>query len=227
MPCVTPPPPLPHPLHAVLFDLDGTLVDSESLHMESANRMLKRLARPLSQEEFAPYIGWCEETFWADLKARFDLPGSPGELAELRTAEYLRILHSARIEPLPGVRQLLDHLVERGLPRAVASSSPRNQIDASLRSAGLHSYFTVRVSGHEDVARGKPAPDVYLAAAAALGVEPEHCLAIEDSPTGVAAARAAGAYVIAVPCPSHPAEDLSGAHRRLGTVNEIVPLIDR
>ncbi len=194
-----PPPPFPAPLRGALFDLDGTLADTEPLHHESAVRVLAARGRDVRHEDFRGYIGWAELPFWTELKERYALPGRPEELVEARTAAYLELIHDRSIEPLPGIPELLAELARRGVPCAIASSAPRPQIDASLRATGLEEHFPLRFSGHDDVARGKPAPDVYLAAAAALGVAPTACLAVEDSATGSAAAMASGAFTVLIP----------------------------
>lgn len=168
--------------------------------------VLAREGVGMRAEEFLPYVGWAELPFWQDLKRRFNLRPAAEDLLLQRSAAYLTLLQDRRIEPLPGVRDLLTWADGQGLPMAVASSSPRALIAASLASAGLDRLIRVWRSGHEDAARGKPEPDVYHAAAAALGVEAASCVALEDSPTGARAARASGAFTIAVPCPSHPAE---------------------
>ncbi len=217
------PRPLPLPPSALLLDLDGTLVDTEGLHFESALSVLDDFGVAMAPAEFEPYIGWAEVPFWEDLVRRFALPASPAELLERRTRAFLDLLHGTSIEPLPGVADLLDWAEAHQVPVAVASSSPRAQIEASLRAAGLADRIRVRRSGHEDVAAGKPAPDVYLAAAAALGVEPKRAIAVEDSPTGLRAALAAGAFAVAVPCCSHPAppEALEGADLVLDDLGQL------
>ncbi|MFQ5748562.1 MAG: HAD family hydrolase [Planctomycetota bacterium] len=219
--------PFPRPTRGVLFDLDGTLVDSEPLHFESTNRVLARFGFHLEASAFAGFIGSAEDLYWESLKGRFPLPGTPGELADLRTAEMLALLRESKMETLPGVLPLLDFLDAAGIPRAIASSAPRPQIAASLRAAGLDSRFPVFLSGHEDVARSKPAPDIYRAAAARLEVSPRDCIAVEDSATGVAAARAAGVFVVAVPSPGHPDPALEEAHLLLDSLEDLLPYLER
>jgi HAD superfamily hydrolase (TIGR01509 family) len=200
---------LPQPLAGLLLDLDGTLVDTEHLHFQTAMDVLAREGVGMRAEEFLPYVGWAELPFWQDLKRRFNLRPAAEDLLLQRSAAYVTLLQDRRIEPLPGVRDLLAWAVENRLPMAVASSSPRALIGASLAAAGLDGWVRIWRSGHEDAARGKPEPDVYHAAAAAIGVAAECCVALEDSPTGARAARASGAFTIALPCPSHPADPAS------------------
>lgn len=201
---------LPTPPAALLLDLDGTLVDTEHLHFETALEVIGRHGGRMRAEELLPYVGWAELPFWEDLKRRLGLAAPALELLGQRRDACVARMHERSIVPLPGARELLDWAAARGLPAAVASSSPRALIEAALRASGLAEGIAAFKSGHEDAARGKPAPDVYLAAAAALGADAARCVAIEDSPTGSRAARAAGCYVFGVPCPSHPtpAEEL-------------------
>jgi HAD superfamily hydrolase (TIGR01509 family) len=113
-----------------------------------------------------------------------------------RTIERLK----TEMDPLPGAADLVRSLAERGVPLAIASNSPGYYIDASLKGLGLEAYFPVR-SAVDQVANGKPAPDIYLRAVDLLGIAPQRCLAVEDSRVGVQAAIAAGIRVIAVPAP--------------------------
>ncbi len=218
-------PPLPAPLRGALFDLDGTLVNTEPLHHESAVRVLARHGHDLRAADFSGYIGWAELPFWAELKQRYQLPGSPAELAEQRTAAYLDLVHGRSIEPLPGVSELLGELGRRGVPCAIASSSPQAQIEASLRGAGLGQHFAHRLSGHDDVANGKPAPDVYLAAAAAVGAAAEQCLAVEDSATGAASAVASGAYTVVIPNLGQHDPGRDGADLRLESARQLYEMV--
>lgn len=199
----------PRPLAALLLDLDGTLVDTEHMHFATAMSVLERRGVRIQPQDLLPYVGWAEIPFWEDLKRRFQLAEPAEQLLAERAEAYVTLLRDRSIEPLPGVRELLAWAAQRGLPAAVASSSPRALIAASLRSAGLSQSIQAFRSGHEDAVHGKPAPDVYHAAARAIGVDAENCVALEDSPTGLRAALASGAFTIAVPCPSHPATPAS------------------
>ncbi|MHC4823126.1 MAG: HAD family hydrolase [Planctomycetota bacterium] len=216
---MTPPPPespAPHrepplPVAGLLFDLDGTLVDTEHLHYASTLEVLKRWDCSLSEEEFT----------------RFDLPLSPMELAGHRTEEYVGLLHRTSIDPLPGVLDLLTTARGKGLPMAVASSAPQDQIQASLRAAGLTDLLPVFYSGHEDVedGRGKPMPDVYLVAAKGIRVQASDCIAVEDSGVGIRAALAAGCFTICIPCASHPTSESSLADRTFTRMDALLELL--
>jgi HAD superfamily hydrolase (TIGR01509 family) len=216
---------LPRPLQGVLLDMDGTLVDTEHLHAASTNVILGRFGHHLTDAEFSHYIGWSERRFWESLKVRFGIDPAPEVLAEMRSEVLIRMLDEP-LQPLAGVRELIALLDRHGIPRAVASSSLRSQITATLRSAGLEAAVRVYVSGYDDVAAGKPAPDAYLEAARRLGVDPRACIAIEDSFTGLTSARAAGAFTIGIPCASHPDSRLQDADLRLESLGELLPLLN-
>jgi HAD superfamily hydrolase (TIGR01509 family) len=206
----------------VLLDLDGTLVDSEPIRTAATADLLHRLGVELTPEDLAKYTGYSARAFWESLQARFSLPGDPESLGEQRAELIVQRLQQP-LDPFPGVRELISLLDSLRLPRAVASSSLRAEIFATLQSARLLEALPIFVSGNDDVAAGKPAPDVYLKAARRLGVPPTDCVALEDSFTGVASAKAAGAFVVAVPCPGSAAADLSAADVQLESVVAFVP----
>ncbi|HMA33884.1 MAG TPA: HAD family phosphatase [Chloroflexia bacterium] len=188
-------------IQAIIFDMDGVLLDSEPLHQAAMNAVLAREGQRVDDAEYRTYIGDSAEQAWRAIVARRGLAGPlPEYLAAYDDAVCAVV--AAQGVPMPGLLALLAHLRQAGVPLAVASSSPRRWIDASLARIGVRDYFTAIVSG-EMVARHKPAPDSFRRAAALLGVAPAGCLAIEDSPRGFQAARAAGMFVVAlVPAPA-------------------------
>jgi HAD superfamily hydrolase (TIGR01509 family) len=183
---------------ALLFDLDGTLIDSEDLHYRSTLMVLAERGLGLTRQAFDRYRGWGERDTWLDLAEILALTDDPEALATARTQAFGSLLARGGALLMPGMERLLVWAGERGYPMAVVSSLPRLQIEAALRAAGLIRYFPLWWSGHDDVARSKPAPDVYQAAALGLGVAPGDCLAFEDSPVGLTSARDAGCFVIGV-----------------------------
>ncbi|MGW7413567.1 HAD family hydrolase [Streptomyces sp. NPDC054863] len=196
--------PLPYERHAgvpdaVVFDHDGVLVDSVGPDLEACRRVFAEYGVDLPAERWAREV--CGNT--GGYEALFGLlPGAPDPApAYARLRELWRELLVPQNVPLmPGVRTLLDRLASRGVRLAVASSADRSWVSRMLGHHGLTAYFDTVVCG-DDVARVKPAPDVYREALARLGVAPERAVAVEDSLTGVAAARAAGLRVVAVPTP--------------------------
>jgi HAD superfamily hydrolase (TIGR01509 family) len=216
----TDPTPLPFLPEALLFDMDGTLVDTEPLHFLSTNRVLAAHGKgEMTWEEFVPYIGDAEDPFWVELKARYGLSGTTRELAAARGVEFDALLRTRPVPLMAGSLELLSLLDEYGIPCAVASSTPREQIATVLEKAGLAPLVQAQVSGHDDVERGKPHPHVYFAAAEALGADVRRCVAVEDSANGAASAKAAGAFVVGVPGP------LEGADMHLASLSELVELL--
>jgi beta-phosphoglucomutase-like phosphatase (HAD superfamily) len=182
---------------AVVFDLDGVLLDSEPHHFRAASRVFAAEGKVLSQAVYRKFIGCGAQETWTAWKMQHALAGSVAELIALD--EEARLLEIGRgVEAIPAAIHLARRFSDGGQALAIASSSTPETIDAELRALGVEDLFELRVSG-EHVSRSKPAPDVYLRAADLLGVEPRRCLAIEDSPVGVAAAKAAGMTCVAVP----------------------------
>jgi HAD superfamily hydrolase (TIGR01509 family) len=182
---------------AVVFDLDGTLVDSEPAYYEAGRRVLARHGVPdFSWEEHAEFIGTGTRETLAALRSRHGLEPSADELLAEKNAVYLEL--APAVEAYPEMRKLAGMLRADGRPLAVASGSSRAAIEAVLAGTGLDAYFGTTVSA-EEVARGKPEPDVFLAAALLLGVRPAECVVLEDAPPGVEAARRAGMSCVAVP----------------------------
>jgi HAD superfamily hydrolase (TIGR01509 family) len=186
-----------HPIHAVIFDLDATLVDSEGNYYLADVELLRRRGVAFSQEEKRKYIGGGNLDMMVDLVRRFGLSDAPLALAEEKNAIYFGL--ALRDTPLyPQMKRFWDLVRARGLPVAVASGSSPSVLRAVLDKVGLAAEADAIVSA-EDVARGKPAPDIFLEAARRLGVPPQHCAVVEDSRHGVEAASRASMPCIAVP----------------------------
>lgn len=189
----------PEPLRGALLDLDGTLTDTEPMHFRSTNVVLAAYGFVMTEREYAPCIGISEQAFWERWVAHYGIDEPWQAMAERRTAAFVDLARCEPVPKKPGVDALLDTLAARDVPVVIASSSPTAQIQASLVGAGLIERIAGVRSAHDDVPRSKPAPDVYEAAAACIGVRAESCIAVEDSPSGARAARDAGAYVAVVP----------------------------
>ena len=190
--------PEPHyPLRAVIFDLDGTLIDSEPNYFKADQQLMARFGIPYTKADHRRYLGSSSLAMVEDLVARHRLPADPRALAEEKNALYLAIAEHATVV-YPEMRRFLEKVTACGLPVAVASGSALEVIRRLVRAVGLDGVFAHLVSADE-VAAGKPAPDVFLEAARRLGVPPVNCLAVEDSEPGVESARRAGMRCIAVP----------------------------
>lgn len=182
---------------AVVFDLDGVLLDSEPLHYRSAATVFSLANKTLPTDEYRRAIGRGALETWTDWKAAFGLGPSVSELIALDEHARLQEIRKG-VEPIAEAATLARRLRVEGTPLAIASSSTPETIDAELVAIGLDDVFAHRVSV-EQVPRAKPEPDVYLRAAEILEVAPRNCLAIEDSPVGVRAAKSAGMMCVAVP----------------------------
>lgn len=207
----------------VIFDMDGLLAETERLHLESLQEILAPLGVEYTLEHNKPYIGMGEAEFWDAVCEQFGLPVPPAEMSRRRGEAMLRIVGRG-VRPMPGAVELVRDLQARGVPMAVASSSPPAQIEAILSKIGVLDAFTAIVSGESpEVARGKPAPDIYVEASRALGLDPGACVAFEDSENGVLAARAAGCAVIAVPCSETMDQDFDAADRIIESLSDFDP----
>jgi HAD superfamily hydrolase (TIGR01509 family) len=208
---------------AVVFDMDGVLLDSEPLHHIVLNEVLAAEGQTLSFEQYRPYIGTTLEYTWSDIVRRLALRGSVANYIEQYDAG---ILESYRRHSViaPGVEALLEMLAARGLRLAVASSSRMSWVEAALETLGIRGCFELIVSG-DMVQHSKPDPEIYLLAAQRLGVPPERCLAVEDSPKGAQSARAAGMTVVGVRTEYTAHFSLDGAVVVLDSLEQFAPAL--
>jgi HAD superfamily hydrolase (TIGR01509 family) len=183
-------------LEAVIFDMDGVIVDSEPLWSEAENRLLARRNLEHSPELKAALMGRNSIEAVSCLKKHFNLSEPVGDLVQERN-ELVAELFRESLQPVAHVLDLIRSLRDRGVKTALGSSSPQVLVGLVLDILGIAGLFDLVVSG-DQVARGKPAPDIYLASARHLDVAPGNCLVIEDAPNGVAAAKAAGMCCLAV-----------------------------
>ncbi|WP_395311788.1 HAD family phosphatase [Mycobacterium sp. AMU20-3851] len=186
-------------MRAVLWDMDGTIVDSEKLWDFGIHELYRRHGRQLSAQVRTSTIGGSSETVMNIVYADLGLEPDPADMA--RTAdwlhEYVGGLFAAGLPWCAGAREMLEGLSAAGVPMALVTNTRRDLADQALESIGRH-YFSVSVCGDE-VPAGKPSPDPYLRAAEILGLRPADCLAIEDSVTGSTSAESAGCPVLVVP----------------------------
>ncbi len=186
-------------MKAVLFDMDGTLVDSEKLWDISIHRLYDQFGSSMSPEVRDLTVGGAAEDVIRIVYDDLGLPPDPEDMAQ--TADWLHEitgeLFDAGLPWCDGARNLLDSLAAEGVPMALVTNTRRELTERALNSIGRH-YFVASVCGDE-VPRGKPAPDAYQQAASLLGLEPAYCLAIEDSVNGATAAEEAGCPVLVVP----------------------------
>ncbi|MFC9178311.1 HAD-IA family hydrolase [Streptomyces sp. NPDC057107] len=202
---------------AVLLDMDGTLVDTEPLWLEATREVAAAHGHTLTDEEGAGVLGrTCADTaaYLATLNPR--AAGSAALEADLEDTFLTAVEKGVRLRP--GARDLLERLAGRDIPAALVSASPRRVVDAVLRTLGAEMFRTTVADGETD--RSKPHPDPYVEAAARLRLPPAACLVVEDSPTGIAAAEAAGCRVVAVP--SATPVDAAPGRRVLGDLTALL-----
>ena len=182
---------------AVLWDMDGTLVDSAEYHRLSWQEPLRREGHVLTRERFLSTFGRRNDAVLRDLLGEGLADADVARIAAAKEEGYRDLVRRGGIAPLPGVTGWLTRLRAGGWRQAVASSAPRLNIATVLESLALADAFDA-VAGEEDVTRGKPDPQIFLVAAGKLGVPPARCVVVEDAPAGLEAARRAGMRRIGV-----------------------------
>lgn len=201
---------------AVVFDMDGVLVDSEPAFFDGVNQVLAEEGRHIEWERYERLLGTSVEDTWRGISSMLGLRGDLHDYIRRYGEALLNCLRRPH-PPLPGVLALLDELDGRDVPYALATSTWDAWADAILEGAGLRGRFRAVVTG-DQVRREKPAPDLYLKAAAALAVPPEACIAVEDTPPGIAAAKAAGMYAVQVRAASTAFPPIEGADQVIDTL---------
>jgi beta-phosphoglucomutase len=190
----------------VLWDVDGTLVDTAELHFQAWVRLAREIDAPFTRDDFAATFGWRNPEIIPKLfGVRSD---SEVDALGRRKENYYRAEAAKGLELLPGVAELVRNLDDAGFGQAVGSSAPRDNIELILDMCGLRSVLK-HVVAMEDTTRGKPDPQVFLIAAEKLGIAPERCLVFEDAPVGIRAAKAGGMKAVGVTFVGHhPSEKL-------------------
>ncbi|MEY2930726.1 MAG: hypothetical protein RL033_1475 [Pseudomonadota bacterium] len=197
------------PTFGALFDWDGVIVDSKQLHEAAWDEVARELGYPHGPDDFARTFGTQN---WRAISEILRWTSDAAEIERIslrKEALYRQRLPGADKILLPGVREFLTALTDRGVPCAVVSSSPRLNIDVVIDGVELRSFFRSVISS-EDAARGKPDPDCFLLGAERLGLAPERCVVFEDAPVGIESGQRAGMRVVALTT-THPASELRAA----------------
>jgi HAD superfamily hydrolase (TIGR01509 family) len=207
-------------LEAIIFDMDGVLVDSEYTYFQSKSQILSEAGHEVEDSYHFQFMGTTSDYMWEKMKQEFSLPLSVAEYIQQMTALRQAIIKRDGIRVIPHVQEFVKGLSQAGLKLAVASSSSLAEIKVNLAEIGLSEYFSEVVST-EEVEHSKPAPDVYLAAAERIGIMPENCLGIEDTKNGTGAVRNAGMVCVGFANPAFPKQDLAFADRVVSSFSEL------
>lgn len=214
-------------IKAVLFDMDGLMVDTESLATEAFIHSAKKQGYDMTKEETLLVLGFTTKSiyeFWENYFKNSDVSGK--QLVDDHYKYIENILFTIGPRKMPYIEELLKYLKESNYKVAVASSSNMDHIINNMEKTGLKKYIDEFASGAE-VENGKPAPDVFLLAAERLGVKPEECLVLEDSKAGVIAGSSAGAKVIMVPDMLKPDEECKErTYRIVGNLGEVISILE-
>jgi beta-phosphoglucomutase family hydrolase len=202
-----------------IFDWDGVVIDSSRQHELSWEQLAHEEGRVLPADHFKRGFGMRNEVIIPQLLAWTDDPVEIRRLSLRKEECYREIIRRDGITALPGVKEFLARLESAGIPRAIGSSTHRENIVCTLDRLGLETFFSSIVSS-EDVSHGKPDPEVFLRAASKIGLEAARCVVFEDAHVGIAAARAAGMKVVGV-SGTHPAETLKEADRVVSRLDEL------
>ena len=207
------------PRFAVIFDMDGVLVDSEPLTIRAYVQAASEFGVQLDPQEFVRRVVIEGMLIQSLFKLR---GGDPADWDDVfrRKTEIYRAFVQDELQMMPGARELLANLKARTIPCALATSASRVTMNLVFEAYNLAPYFRATVT-LEDVANQKPSPEAFLKAAALLNVPPDRCVVIEDAPKGIAAAKAAGMVCVAVPTSLSCSDDLSPAHLIVESLEEI------
>ena len=207
-------------LEAIIFDMDGVLVDSEYTYFQSKSQILSEAGHEVEDSYHFQFMGTTSDYMWEKMKQEFSLPLSVAEYIQQMTALRQAMIKRDGIRVIPHVQEFVKGLSQAGLKLAVASSSSLAEIKVNLAEISLSEYFSEVVST-EEVEHSKPAPDVYLAAAERIGIMPENCLGIEDTKNGTGAVRNAGMVCVGFANPAFPKQDLAFADRVVSSFSEL------
>lgn len=210
-------------IKAVIFDMDGVIIDSEPIHRKVEKRIFEELGIIVTDEEHNSYVGMTSKSMWSQIKKKHNCKKefSVEELIELEVDTFIESLLSyENIGSITGVVEFIDELHRNGIKLALASSAVRRSIETVVNMFKLQKYFEIRTSG-EDIKKGKPCPDIFLLTAKHLNINPNECVVVEDSRNGVKATKAAGMKCIGFKNSNSGDQDLSSADIVISSFSEI------
>ncbi len=213
------------PVKAIIFDMDGVLVDSEPHHDRIEKKLFAKLELDIGDDEHSTYMGKATDMMWKEISRNKKLKQKVEELVELNNQEGINYFTALKkIEPMPGIEKVLKKMILIGTPMAVASSSSPEIIDIILKRTGLSKYF-LHIVNSSVVGKSKPEPDIFLHAAGLLSVKPDECIVIEDSTNGIRAAKAANMYCIAYNGASSKNQDKSLADEQIEDYSQLESIL--
>jgi beta-phosphoglucomutase-like phosphatase (HAD superfamily) len=197
-------------LKAVIFDLDGVIINSEHLYHKVNKITFKKLNINVSDEEYEKLIGKTGKDVWSSIKKKYNLSHTVEELIKFENDGFIDLIMSDKdnIKPIKGIIELIKDIDNHNIPMGLASSSIRRSIEAVINLFDIKKYFKTIITG-EDVSNGKPNPEIFLKTANLLKVKPEKCIVIEDSYNGVKASKEANMMCLGYKNPSSGNQDLS------------------
>lgn len=207
-------------MEAVIFDMDGVLIDSEPLHFEVDQMVLRKLNIHEGKSYLERFVGYTNPAMWQIIKEEFSIVSTIEELIDLQMTVKLSYLEQSNYNAIEGIKELLEELQSFKVPIAIASSSPKIFIEAVIKKIHIIDYFHHWISG-EEVPKSKPEPDVFLKTAELLNVNPERCIVIEDSKSGTIAAKSAGMKCVGYKNVNSGNQDLSKADLVVDRISEI------
>lgn len=205
-------------MKAIIFDMDGVIVDSEPLHFELERSLLEELGGKITKEEHKSFVGTTDYHMWSTFKEKFNLKPSVEEMIEMKKERFIENIY--RIELVENFQEFMLTLYNEGYPMALASSNNKKAVNAIIKKFDLDRYMELFISG-EEVSKRKPDPEIFLTVAEKMKIEPTACLVIEDAYNGVRAAKAAGMKCIGFQNKNSGNQDLSKADLVVENYNKL------
>lgn len=207
-------------IQGIIFDMDGVLIDSEYTYLQAKTEILKEAGFPKDISYQYQFMGTTYEFMWRTMKKELGLPQPIDFYIQQQNEKRQKIMERDGIKAIKGIPAFVRQLSEKGIKLAVASSSPKKEIQKALKEIDIIHYFDVIVSG-EEVENSKAEPDIFLEAAKQLGLSPQECLAFEDTKNGTLSASRANTIVIGFENPDYPPQDLSVTKRIWTSFEEV------
>lgn len=209
---------------AFIFDMDGVIINSEPMHEEIELAVAAEQGIDFDKENWYLYVGMRSSDMWETVIAERQLKVNVNDILTVADQRKVQYIESHDIEPIEGIKDLLENLTKLRYRVALASSSSKPFIEAVLNKFEINRFFEVIVSGDE-IKDGKPAPDIYIEAASRLAVSPDSCIVLEDSKNGINAGNAAGMKTIGFSNPESGNLDLSSATYKVESIKEVMKFI--